>query len=57
MEFEFQQPVFKEMTHSGLDSLWQKKNAKIHHDISWFYQKKSYSKDQNKAEFKNLDNF
>jgi hypothetical protein len=34
-----------------------RKSAKIHHDISWFYQKKFYSKDQNKAEFKNLENF
>ena len=25
MEFEFQQPFFKEMTYSGLNSLWQKK--------------------------------
>ena len=44
------------------DTFWPRqplteKIAKIHHDISWFYQKKSYSKDQNKAEFKNLDNF
>ena len=57
MEFEFQQPVFKEMTHYGLDSLWQKKLLKftmIFHDST---KKKSYSKDQNKAEFKNLDNF
>ena len=57
MEFEFQQPVFKEMTHYGLDSLWQKKLLKftmIFHDST---KKKSYSKDQNKAEFKNLDKF
>jgi hypothetical protein len=44
------------------DTFWPQqplteKIAKIHHDISWFYQKKSYSKDQNKAEFNNLDNF
>ena len=53
MEFEFQQPVFKEMTQQPLTE----KIAKIHHDNSLFYQKKSYSKDQNKAKFKNLDNF
>ena len=34
-----------------------RKSAKIHHDFSWFYQKMFYSKDKNKAEFKNLDNF
>ena len=57
MEFEFQQLVSKEMTHSGLDSLWQKKLLKftmIFHDST---EKKIYSKAQNKAEFKNLDNF
>ena len=57
MKFEFQRPVFKEMTHSGLNSLWQKKLLKftmIFHDST---KNKSYSKDQNKAEFKNLDTF
>ena len=44
------------------DTFWPQqplteKFAKIHHDISWFYQKKIFSKDQNKAEFKNLDTF
>ena len=33
------------------------KSAKIPHDFSWFYQKKMCSKGQNKAKFKNLDNF
>ena len=32
-----------------------RKGAKIQHDISWFKQKKIFSKHQNKAEFKNLD--
>ena len=33
------------------------KSANILHDFSWFYQKKICSKDQNKAESKNLGNF
>ena len=32
-----------------------RKVAKIQHDISWFKQKKIFSKHQNKVEFKNLD--
>ena len=32
-----------------------RKGAKIQHDISYFYQKNIFSKNQNKAEFKNLD--
>ena len=34
-----------------------RKIAKIHHDSSWFYQKNLCFIDQNKAEFKSLDNF
>ena len=57
MQFEFQQPVFTEMTHSGLNSLLQKNLPKftmIFHDST---KKKKNSKDQNKGEFKNLDTF
>ena len=48
MTFGFYQPVFNSL---------QQKNTKIQYDILWFYKKKLFSKHQNKAEFKTLDDF
>ena len=46
---------FSKKWHRLASTASDRKSAKIQHDISWFKQKKIFSKHQNEAEFKNLD--